>query len=109
VRREVFRELADTMHRAPSVLAAEENLIHAKREHRDCPLEDPCKCGLLAASGAFYVTVSEQARSLKRYEVYEKLLTQWVDVAVAHAAGVDIAELALRMHATAFTYRLLTN
>lgn len=97
------------MHRAPNVLVAEENLIHAKREHQECHVMDPCKCGLLAAAGAFYATVSENARSLHLKTVYEKLLDQWTAVAVAYSADVDITELAFRMYATAVTYRLLAS
>lgn len=107
MRPETFRVLADTMHRAPSVVLAEENLIHAKRAHQECPADDPCVCGLLKAAGAFYMTVSERAVSVHLDAVYEKLLGQWVDVAVAYAADADITELAFRMYSTAVTYRLL--
>ena len=107
MRHEVFRELADTMHPANTLGHAEENQIHAKREHRDCKPTEPCECGLLVAAGAFYATVSAKARALHQTRVYEQLLDEWAAVAVAHAADVDIVELAFRMYTTAVTYRLL--
>jgi hypothetical protein len=109
VRPEIFRELVDTMHKAPSILAAEEDMVRAKKAHRDCPLTDPCECGLLQAAGAFYVTVAERARAVHMERVYEQLLDQWAAVAVAHAADVDIVDLAWRMYSTAVTYRLLAS
>jgi hypothetical protein len=107
VRPETFREIADAMRPAPSGIAAEADLIHARRVHQDCGADGFCECGLLRTAGAFYMTVSAFSVARHLDDVRDLLLEEWVGLAMAYDAGDDISDLAFRMYATAVTFRLL--
>jgi hypothetical protein len=107
VRPEIFREIADAMRPAPSGIAAEANLIHARRVHQTCEKAGCCECGLLKAAGTFYVTVAAYTVSHRLAEARDLLLSNWVDVAMAYASGDDISDPAFKMYSTAVTFRLL--